>query len=226
MLGLLVMDAVPQPQVRPGGWAVPPAGCGPPRAPLLHAPCAALARSRALAPQDHFGFRPAWRACPSATALKHLDVVRPGVGEGGLPQRCCRLATKRRHRGRRRASSPGAALSRSAGRLAEHAAPPPLHLGPPARLPSRRTPPACSGGCMSKTSRVGGCGPLESAACCRAVRALRHRCPPGVPTHLPCPAALPTPRPVGRQAGAVHQRRLPARGLCGLEEVAGRAALR
>lgn len=33
-------------------------------------------------PQDHPGFRAAWRACPSTTALKHLDVDAPQLFRG------------------------------------------------------------------------------------------------------------------------------------------------
>ncbi|PRW57106.1 Phosphatidylserine synthase 2 isoform A [Chlorella sorokiniana] len=33
-------------------------------------------------PQDHFGFRPAWRACPADTAVKHLDVDAPRLFRG------------------------------------------------------------------------------------------------------------------------------------------------
>lgn len=33
-------------------------------------------------PQDHPGFRAAWRACPSTTVLKHLDVDAPRLLRG------------------------------------------------------------------------------------------------------------------------------------------------
>lgn len=33
-------------------------------------------------PLDHAGFRAAWRACPSTTVLKHLDVDAPQLMRG------------------------------------------------------------------------------------------------------------------------------------------------
>ncbi len=33
-------------------------------------------------PQDHPAFRAAWRACPSSTALKHMDVDAPQLFKG------------------------------------------------------------------------------------------------------------------------------------------------
>jgi hypothetical protein len=43
-------------------------------------------------PEDHPAFRPAWRACSPATAVRHLDVDSPALLEGLAAQEASGLA--------------------------------------------------------------------------------------------------------------------------------------
>lgn len=169
------------------------------------------ARSRHC--QDHFGFRAAWRSCPSATALKHLDVVSAGGGlEGGpggdpVQQPACPSGSPA-------LTSPAPCCTRAPLLMAGRA--------PAVQGPVRAGPVGWVG-----TAALGRGGPGR-----RRLRLVLHCLPACLqrPWQASCPSTLlgPPPahsRPVGGQAGAVRQRRLPAWRLRRVEALARRAAL-